>query len=166
MQGERVLYSSESGDWCTPRDLYDVLDREFDFTLDAAADNKNALCEKFFTEYDSAFENDWTGRIFCNPPYGRGVDKWVYRACTEIGNGHADLVVMLLAARVDRILFHDCVMSHATEVRFIRGRLHFSGHKDPAGFPSMVVVWRPSRVLNGPRVWSWNWKSEIQPRHP
>lgn len=49
-------------------------------------------------------------------------------------------VVALLPARTDTRWWHDCVMK-AKEIRFIKGRLRFDGHKHNAPFPSAVVVW-------------------------
>lgn len=50
-------------------------------------------------------------------------------------------VVCLLPLRTDTRWWHDCVMK-ASEIRFIRGRLHFDGHKNGAPFPSAIVVFR------------------------
>ncbi len=52
-----------------------------------------------------------------------------------------------MPARTDTAWWHDWVVGHATEVRFIRGRLKFGGSKSGAPFPSAVVVYdkRPRR---------------------
>ena len=81
--------------------------------------------------------------VFCNPPYGREIGKWVekaYRTNKESG----DLVVMLLPARTDTKWFHDFIY-HKAEIRFIKGRLKFGGSKNSAPFPSMVVIYRQKR---------------------
>lgn len=81
--------------------------------------------------------------VFCNPPYGREIGKWVekaYRTNEESG----DLVVMLLPARTDTKWFHDFIY-HKAEIRFIKGRLKFGGSKNSAPFPSMVVIYRKKR---------------------
>lgn len=78
--------------------------------------------------------------MFCNPPYGREIGKWVekaYRTNKESG----DLVVMLLPARTDTKWFHDFIY-HKAEIRFVKGRLKFGGSKNSAPFPSMVVIYR------------------------
>lgn len=76
--------------------------------------------------------------MFCNPPYGRELPRWV-RKCYEESRKGA-LVVMLIPARTDTAYFHDYIYHKAKEVRFIRGRLHFNGHRNAAPFPSMVVI--------------------------
>jgi len=134
-----ALFSSKSNSWETPQDLFDQLNREFGFTLDVAAGPENAKCQKYFTEEDDAFKQDWTGIIWCNPPYGRTVGLWVEKAHTESILGAT--VVMLLPARVDTRWFHDWILGKA-EIRFIKGRLKFGGSKNSAPFPSMLVIYR------------------------
>lgn len=79
-------------------------------------------------------------RVFCNPPYGREIGKWVEKAYRE-NQEHGNLVVMLLPARTDTKWFHDFIYNVA-EIRFIRGRLKFGDSKNSAPFPSMVVIYR------------------------
>ena len=78
--------------------------------------------------------------MFCNPPYGRELPKWVEKAYEE-SRKPKTLVVMLIQARTDTRWFHDYIYGKA-EIRFIRGRLRFSGATENAPFPSMVVVFR------------------------
>lgn len=67
-----VMFSSEREDWTTPQNLFDELNAEFHFTLDAAASPDNAKCERFFTAEQNALRQNWGGEtVFCNPPYCR-----------------------------------------------------------------------------------------------
>jgi len=78
--------------------------------------------------------------VFCNPPYGRQIWKWVKKSHDE-SKKPGTLVVMLIPARTDTSYFHDWIYHEAKEIRFIRGRLRFGGSKENhAPFPSMVVV--------------------------
>lgn len=133
-----VHFSSASDDWATPQDFFDKLHEEFNFTLDPCADAENAKCSKFYTKEQDGLTPSWEGeRVFCNPPYGRVIGNWV-RKCAE---GGATVTVALLPARTDTRWFHDYIYNKA-EVRFLKGRLKFGGHKNSAPFPSMVVIWR------------------------
>ena len=77
----------------------------------------------------------WIGRrVFCNPPYGPGIAKWLERGL------EADIAVFLIPARTDTRWFHDIVLPRAREIRFIKGRLKFGDAVNAAPFPSMVVV--------------------------
>ena len=133
-----VHFSSKTDDWSTPQSVFDELNNEFHFTLDPCADEKNAKCIKFFTREDDGLRQDWqTERVFCNPPYGRVIGDWV----KKMSEGGARPCVGLLPARTDTRWFHDYIYGKA-EIRFIRGRIKFGGHKNSAPFPSMVVIWR------------------------
>lgn len=137
-----VLWSSESNDWATPQWFYDKLNEEFGFTLDPCADDHNHKCDKYYTEADDGLAQSWAGeRVWCNPPYGRDVVKWVRKAFTEVYAGECKLAVLLLHARTDTKWFHRYIYNKS-EIRFIKGRLKFGGAKEPAPFPSMIVVYR------------------------
>lgn len=122
----KVHYSSLSVDWATPKGIYDALDKEFHFDNDP---NPLGTIELVGLV-------PWGTRNFCNPPYGRGLYKWV-----ELGYRNP-LTVMLLPARTDTRWFHDIVLPYATEVRFIKGRLKFGDATNYAPFPSMVVIFK------------------------
>lgn len=122
------LFSSASDRWSTPRDLYEALDREFRFDFDPCPLVGNV-------DGTSPLFCRWEGRrVFCNPPYGPGIDDWLKRA------DEAHLAVYLLPARTDTRWFHDLVLPKANEIRFVRGRLKFGGSKNSAPFPSIIVV--------------------------
>jgi len=140
--------TSHREDWRTPPDLFAALNAEFGFTLDAAANAANHLCERYYTAEDSAFGHSWKGeRVFCNPPYGRDSGRWIAKFAEAVHEG-AQVIVALLPARTDTRAFHDYLYQKpGVELRFLRGRLRF-GHPDtgvpmnPAPFPSMIAIFR------------------------
>ena len=133
------LFSSKSNEWATPAQTFNQLDEEFHFNLDLCSTHENAKCERHFTIKEDGLKQDWGGaRVFCNPPYGREIGKWVKKCYYESKN--CEVVVMLIPARTDTAYFHDYIYHKAKEIRFIRGRLHFNDSKQGAPFPSMVVV--------------------------
>lgn len=137
----KVMFSSKTDDWATPPAFFQELDKEFHFNLDPCADENNHKCDKYFTVAENGLLQAWGGwRVFCNPPYGREIGKWVEKAYRE-NQEHGNLVVMLLPARTDTKWFHDFIYNVA-EIRFIRGRLKFGDSKNSAPFPSMVVIYR------------------------
>ena len=136
------LYTSNTDNWATPQWLFDLLNDEFEFTLDPCASSDNAKCAKYFTKEDNGLIQDWTGyRVFCNPPYGKAIAHWVKKCAEEAEKG--TLVVMLIPARTDTSYFHDFIYNKA-EIRFIRGRLHFNNSVNTAPFPSMIVIFNNS----------------------
>lgn len=141
----RALFSSATDDWATPEDIFQELDKEFHFTLDPCADASNHKCERYFDKAVDGLSQNWGGyKVFCNPPYGRELPKWVEKSFRE---GHKDntLVVMLIPARTDTKYFHDYIL-HRAEIRFLKGRLKFGKSINSAPFPSMVVIFRGAKM--------------------
>ena len=136
------LYRSKRNDeFPTPQDFFDELDAEFHFDLDPCSTDENAKCERHFTREQDGLKQEWTGRVWMNPPYGRECGKWVKKAFESVyGGGTAELVVCLLPARTGSPWFHDYCLKG--EVRFVRGRLKFDGTPYNAPFDVMVIVFR------------------------
>lgn len=136
-----VMFSSKTDLWSTPQEFFDTIDSEFHFTLDVCALPENAKCKHYFTPEIDGLSQLWNGVVWCNPPYGREIGKWVQKAYNSALNGDADVVVMLLPARTDTRWFHEYIYNKA-EIRFVKGRLKFGGSANSAPFPSMVVIFR------------------------
>jgi len=139
LQPNSVHFSSERDNWETPQDFFDKLNEEFGFTLDVCAEDDTAKCEKYYTKKDDAFTKKWKGVCWMNPPYGRGIGVWLEKAYETSQN--ESTVVCLIPSRTDTKWWHDYVMQ-AAEIRFVKGRLKFDGHKNSAPFPSAVVVFK------------------------
>lgn len=136
-----AMFSSKTNDWTTPQDFFDKLNLEFRFTLDPCADASNHKCARYYDREQDGLSRDWEGeRVFCNPPYGKEIGKWVQKSFEESKKKNT-LVVMLIPARTDTKYFHDYIYGKA-EIRFIRGRLKFGNSKTAAPFPSMVVIFK------------------------
>lgn len=141
MSISNALYSSRTEEWSTPQDIFDALHREFNFTVDAAASKENAKCKRYFDKETDGLKQSWAGEtVWCNPPYGKQIGKWMKKGLLESRNPRTT-VVMLVHARTDTKWFHDYVY-HRSEIRFLRGRLKFGGAQNNAPFPSMVVIYR------------------------
>lgn len=136
----------------TPRSLWEPLNEEFEFTLDAAASADNALCERFYDLESDGLTSSWHAqRVWCNPPYS-DIRPWVEKMLRS----NAQLVVMLLPAnRCEQGWWQDYIeplrRAGRIETRFLRGRLRFDtpdhdytaqpkGNRPPFGV--VLVVWR------------------------
>ena len=146
---EKALLSTGKDEWGTPQELYDALNKEFNFTLDPCSSDTNYKHINHFTAKENGLLQNWGGNcVFCNPPYSKprkgkaGQIDWV-KKCYEEHKNNGITVVMLLPARTDTVAFHDYILGKA-EIRFIKGRLKFelerAGQKDAAPFPSMIVI--------------------------
>ncbi len=99
----RVMFSAATGDHETPDDLFDQLNAEFHFGLDAAANEANHKCERWLGPGglvpDALSGVRWShyaeGKpIWLNPPYGRGIEAWLETAFAEAMDqlGHLGVV--------------------------------------------------------------------------
>lgn len=84
--------------------------------------------------------SEWGKVNFVNPPYGNEIGKWIKKGYEEWQKGKT--VVFLIPSRTDTRWWHEYVMK-ATEIRFIKGRLKFDDQKNPAPFPSAIVIFSP-----------------------
>lgn len=147
MKGRLAIPLSQRSDWATPKALFDALDAEFCFTLDACALPSNAKCDRYFTpEQDGLVQNWGRETVWMNPPYGLALRRWMQKAYEEARSGAT--VVCLVPSRTDTRWWHEYA-EKASERRFIRGRIAFAacgGHSNQAPFPSAIVVFRPAQA--------------------
>lgn len=153
------IAKSKKVDWGTPEGLFDALDRELGpFDLDVAAGDDLHVCDRYYTEALDGLTLPWEGRVWCNPPYGRGIGRWLQRGRLAAAEGEAAIVVFLVPAYTSPGWWHDHVLdaerNGEAEIRYLRGRLKFKGAKTGAPFASAVVIYRgkprPSRQLELP----------------
>lgn len=128
----RVVFSSATDDWATPRDLYDSLNAEFLFADDPCPLNRND------SGAADGLLREWISPVFVNPPYSSIID-WMKKAFVEWQAGKT--IVLLVPSRTDTRWWHSYAMK-ATEIRFIKGRLRFGGQKNAAPFPSALVIFK------------------------
>lgn len=133
-------------EWGTPTGLWAKLHQVYGFTLDAAANETNAKCGKWYGSggiEEDALAMEWptNERIWCNPPYSRGMQRaFVEKAldCARRGG----FVVMLLPADTSTKLFHHIWRHDLCRVSFLKGRVRFEGAPAAAKFGSMLVEFR------------------------
>lgn len=124
-----VHFSSLNPNWQTPDALYEELDKEFNFTFDPCPPSHTVDC----------LQIEWGDSNFVNPPYGRGMYKFIEKGYNESVKGKT--VVFLIPSRTDTKWWHDFCMK-ADEIRFVKGRLRFKGAKHNAPFPSAIVIFK------------------------
>jgi phage N-6-adenine-methyltransferase len=147
---QKLMFSSNSAEWSTPKNFYEKLNNRFQFDLDPCCTKETSKCEEFYTEEDDGLTKSWSGkRVFMNPPYGRGIDKWIEKAYKE-GQKLNTQVVCLIPARTDTKYWHKFCMK-ASEIYFVKGRLHFENkgaeQTNAAPFPSAVVIFRGPPIV-------------------
>ena len=91
-----AMFTSKTNEWATPQAFFAELNQEFNFTLDPCATPQNAKCARYFTKEIDGLSQSWRDEIvFCNPPYGRDLSKWVAKAYTETLSGGQRLLLCL-----------------------------------------------------------------------
>lgn len=136
-----LMFSSKTDNWATPQDFFDCLNSQYHFTLDPCADDKNHKCDQYFTKEIDWLSQKWSGRVFCNPPYGREMKNWIKKSSEESKN--CEIIILLIPARTDTSYFHDYIYGHEdVDIEFIRWRLKFGDSKNCAPFPSMLVTFK------------------------
>lgn len=149
-------------EWQTPQDFFSALNAEFNFNWDVAASVQNAKCKKFFTKKDDGLNQEWQPcwSIWMNPTYDKSIGQWLKKAYEASQNG-ADVVCLIQGRSCDTKWWHDYVMK-ASEIRFIKDRLHFGLNEKfaRANISSLLVVFH--RFCKGPpRVCSIDTKGRI-----
>lgn len=136
-----VHFSSATDEWPTPQEFFDNVSAEFGpFDLDPCCTTESAKAPKFFTKAEDGLAQSWHGKVWMNPPYGRTIGLWMAKAYQAFKDGAT--VVCLVPARTDTAWWHEFAMKG--EVRFVRGRIKFAGHRWNAPFPSALVVFKPN----------------------
>jgi len=138
----KPFFSSTIQTWKTPKALYQALDKEFHFNFDPCPNN---------AKFDG-LKIAWKKSNFVNPPFSNQKEwikkayeesnTYIWKKCNKIGY-YPQLFktcVLLLPARPDTKIFHEIIFPYASQIRFIKGRLHYDDAKNSALFPSMIVV--------------------------
>lgn len=154
------LDSDTKNSWGTDLVVFNAINKEFNFDLDAASSNENKLCDLHLTKEDDALSTDWSEidifypnsikvkTAWINPPYGRGMIKSFMNKCIEQKNKGVTSV-MLVPATLDAQWLP---IDEISEIRIITGgRLCFHhpiSNKKIAGNTkgSMFVIFRPSKM--------------------
>jgi hypothetical protein len=123
----KVMFSSANDNWSTPVDIYDALNKEFNFNDDPCPIGGWG-----------GLDREWGSSTYVNPPYSQ-IKDWCKKAYEEYLKGKT--IVMLIPSRTDTRYWHDYIMK-AKEIRFIKGRLKFGGSKNSAPFPSAIVIFK------------------------
>jgi len=102
----------------TPQDLFDQLNRIFNFNFDAACTSKNSKCKNgaFFDKKMDGLNVSWRNkRVFCNPPFSQK-SLWIEKAYKEVLDNDCPICVMILPTNS---------MDSRVWQKFIYGQCHY-----------------------------------------
>lgn len=140
-QSARML----NDEWLTPPEIIKACG-EFDLDPCAPIVRPWDTARQHFTVQDDGLAQQWHGRVWCNPPFGREAIKWL-RRMVQHGNG-----IALIPARTETVMFYETVWGGADAVLFMQGRPHFhyvDGRRASAnsGAPICLVAYGLHNVL-------------------
>ncbi len=131
----------------TPKSIWSSLIKEFSFTVDACASDKNHLLSKYWTEKNSGLNKNWDNEIvYCHPMYDINIPKFIKKAIES-----KCITVFLLPASTNAEYFHKYLYKKDNvDIRFLPREKGGNGYKffsddneDPkTGYlrPLMIVV--------------------------
>lgn len=127
-------------EWLTPPAIIKALGK---FDLDPCSPVPEMrpwnTAKKHYSIYDNGLMQPWSGRVWCNPPYGNQTEKWLERCCQHKN------ATALIFARTETKQFFQFIWGKATSICFIKGRIsffHVNGKKGgTSGSPSVLVTW-------------------------
>lgn len=159
---DKNKFDSVKSDWSTNWEFFNPINDEFKFTIDVAADSRNKKVERFFSIEDDGLKQDWTNEIvWCNPPYGRDVPKWLLKG-KENAEKNNTISVFLIPARTNTKWFHEICLK-ADEIRFVKGRPKFYNYANEdfealfgLPVPLCLVIFRPNS--KGCKIGTYDWK--------
>src|SRR5690625_4518127 len=130
-------------EWLTPPEIIENLG-EFDLDPCSPINRPWDTAKKHYTVEDDRLKQEWKGRVWCNPPYGRETAKWL-KKLKDHGNG-----IALVFARTETRMFFNHIWEDADAIFFFKGRLkfhHVTGEQaQSAGAPSVLVAYGKSNA--------------------
>ena len=138
-------FESAKQEWETPDEIFDILNDEFSFTFDLAADSNNAKVINYFTKEQDAITQEWIEDVnWLNPPYGgtskNSLKNWVKKSYEQTQK-YDNTIVLLIPARTNTNWWHQYCML-ADKIYFVKGRIKFVGAKYGLPQPLAIIVFR------------------------
>lgn len=122
-----VLFSSVTDEWFTPAALLDLA-RTLLETIDldpasCAEANQRVRAARYITRAEDGLGQDWSGRVWLNPPYGRGGQElWSRKLMSCYYAGSVTEALLLVNAQTSERWFQPL---WGFPLCFIRGRVRF-----------------------------------------
>jgi hypothetical protein len=122
MNGNIGVRQPNSQEWYTPPSVFELLKfPTFDLDPCAGSDLSYVQAKTYYLHH--GLSRPWSGSIWLNPPYGKGIDKWLEKMLNH-NNG-----IALVPSRTDTLWFHTFVRK-ADVLAFPVGRITFLTLKD------------------------------------
>lgn len=125
-------------EWLSPPDLIKKLG-SFDLDPCTPINPPFKHAKVNFSIKDDGLTKNWFGRVYMNPPYGKGMELWIEKLKIH-GNG-----IALIFARTETKCFFAHIWNDANAVLFVKGRIKFYNLKGEQvgtpGAPSIFIAY-------------------------
>ncbi len=125
-------------EWLTPPELVRMLG---EFDLDPCTPLNPPFIHASVNFYinDNGLKKEWFGRVYMNPPYGKGMELWIEKLKVH-KNG-----IALIFARTETKCFFKHIWDDADAVLFVKGRIKFYNihgvQTGTPGAPSIFIAY-------------------------
>ena len=140
--GEKSISGTDV--WLTPPHIIEALG-PFDLDPCASLNRPWDTARHHYTIEDDGLIQPWFGRVWCNPPYGPPMARWLHRLAEHDRGG-----VALIFARTETKAFFEHVWNRADGILFIKGRIRFhrpdGSPGGTAGSPSVLIAYGKNEV--------------------
>lgn len=130
-------------EWLTPPILVKMLG-EFDLDPCSPENPPFTHAKINYTIKDNGLDKVWFGRVYMNPPYGKGMENWLEKLKIH-GNG-----IALIFARTETKTFFNHIWDDADALLFVKGRVKFFNLEGKQvgtpGSPSVFVAYGKNNV--------------------
>jgi hypothetical protein len=131
-------------EWLTPPSLVKKLG-VFDLDPCSPINAPFLHAKNNFTTIDDGLTREWFGRVYLNPPYGRGMELWLEKL-----KNHGDGIALIFA-RTETKCFFEHIWNDAHGVLFVKGRIrfyHVSGIQGGTpGAPSVFIAYGKENAI-------------------
>lgn len=133
------LYQSGSNEWYTPAHIVQLSVKMLGgIDLDPCSNSKenpNVPAARHFVQADDGLSQNWSGKVFLNPPFGREIKEWVLKLHRHAQAGEVSEGLALLPSRTDTEWF--AVLKTYPRC-FLKGRICYNDFETAAPFPSVM----------------------------
>lgn len=136
-----VMGSSESPEWYTPLHIIELTLELFGGEIDTdpcsnSKDDPSVPANTLYTKDDDGLAQNWHGRVYMNPPYGKEIPRWTEALVLKYELGEIDEAIALVPGRIDTQWFRPL---YKYLICAVSGRVRFSNAIHSAPFPSAIV---------------------------
>jgi len=131
-------------EWLTPPELVRLLG-EFDLDPCTPVNPPFTHAKVNYNINDNGLKKEWFGRVYMNPPYGKGMELWIEKLKIH-KNG-----IALIFARTETKCFFNHIWDDADAVLFVKGRIKFYDihglQKGTPGAPSIFIAYGKENAM-------------------